>query len=189
VVELMIALAVLAIGVSGIIAMQKVTIVANQHAKNLAAATHIAQTWQDQLAADAVLWNSPSPNGGSSDIGETRWLERVTTDEFTWFVPDYSGDFGAAFDALGNPLPPGNDPAQAAFCAHVRLSWLHPQEFGRGLIRTEVRVFWLRDGGDGHVDASKSLCDPEVEPDAVGAAVDRYHFVYQTSAAKQNTLQ
>ena len=49
-VELMMALGILAIGVSGIIAMHKVTVAANQHAKNLAVASHIAQAWQEQLA-------------------------------------------------------------------------------------------------------------------------------------------
>ncbi|HEY5373092.1 MAG TPA: prepilin-type N-terminal cleavage/methylation domain-containing protein, partial [Polyangiaceae bacterium] len=49
-VELMMAIAVFGIGVAGIISMEKVTSVANQHAKNVAIATHIAQSWLDTLS-------------------------------------------------------------------------------------------------------------------------------------------
>ena len=57
IVELMMAITVLAIGVSGIIAMQKITVASNLHAKKLAIATQIARAWQDRLAVDASLWN------------------------------------------------------------------------------------------------------------------------------------
>ena len=39
IIELMMAISIMAIGVSGIIAMQKVTLAANQHATHLAVAT------------------------------------------------------------------------------------------------------------------------------------------------------
>jgi hypothetical protein len=47
-------------------------------------------------------------------------------------------------------------------------------------------VFWLRDGGAGPV-ASGQLCAPA--PTAVTPATSSYHFVYQTTAIKQNTVQ
>jgi hypothetical protein len=73
----------------------------------------------------------------------------------------------------------------AQFCTHIRLSWLVPEGQGNGLIRTEVRVFWVREGAGGLVDA-RPLCDPGIVPDAIAAAYSKYHFVYLTSAVRQN---
>ena len=49
-----------------------------------------------------------------------------------------------------------------------------------------MRVFWLRDGGGGTVN-NATVCDPTTDPAVIEAATDRYHFVYQTTAIKQNT--
>jgi prepilin-type N-terminal cleavage/methylation domain-containing protein len=177
VVELMIALTVFAIGVSGIIATQKVTVAANQHAKNLAIATSIAQAWQDQLAVDATLWR---PDG---TIGQgPKWLPKA---DGTWFRPDYDANrrFGAAFDALGDVVTDdAGDLDRAHFCTHVRLTLLYAETGGNGLMRTEVRVFWRRDGGSG----VSPVCGIDNTVDAIGADIDNYHFVYQTSAVKQS---
>jgi len=186
-VELLMSIAVLAIGVSGIIAMQKVAVASNRSSKNLAIATEIAQAWQEQLAADSVLWNYPSPQNPATDRNETEWLGTVGGG---WFRPlpavaPAQRPFGPAFDALGNPVTDSAALAQAHFCTHIRLSWLRPEgPDGNGLIRTEVRVFWLREGGGGHV------VDAPVCSDTAAATVDaeptRYHWVYLTSAVKQN---
>jgi prepilin-type N-terminal cleavage/methylation domain-containing protein len=190
-VELMMALAILAIGVSGIISMHKVTVAANQHAKNLATASHIAQAWQEQLAADATRWNHPSAKDGTSDLAtDTLWLQMIAT-EGQWRRPAYNEtvDFGPAFDALGNVVPAGSE-QDAHYCTHVRFSWLYPEAtptVGNGLIRAEVRVFWLRDG-EGTIDG-QGVCDPGTPVNDVGEAVPNYHFVYKTSAIRQNTAQ
>jgi type IV pilus assembly protein PilV len=186
-VELLMAISIFAIGVSGIIAMQKVTVAANSHSKNLSIATHVAQAWLDQLATDAAAWNHPSPGIPGSDLTDTTWLQLAGGNADQWLRPTFSTtrNFGAAFDALGNPLPDANV-AQAVFCAHVRLSWLYPETAGNGLLRTEVRVFWLRDGQGGTVDG-QPLCDPNTAPNLVEGAGLKYHFVHQASAVKQNT--
>jgi prepilin-type N-terminal cleavage/methylation domain-containing protein len=186
IVELMMAITVLAIGVTGIFSMQKITIVANYHAKNLAVATHVAQAWADRLAVDATMWNHPSKDQSTSDIGNTRWLSNVNGAAGTWFRPDYEStlEFGPSFDALGNVLA---DPAQSVYCTHVKLNWLRSETgvMGNGLVRAEIRVFWLKDDMGGGVN-SDPVCDPDTDPDLVGAAVDKYHFVYQTTAIRQN---
>ncbi len=196
VVELMMALTILAIGVSGIIAMEKVTVSANKHAKSLAIASHIAEAWQEQLAADAAQWNHPSQNNNQRDLdNDTTWLNLVDSNPGQWVRPAWSSarQFGAAFDALGNPISEGGNSgggganlSQAVFCVNIRLDWLYPDTTGNGLIRSEVRVFWLRDGMGGTVDG-KSVCDPGTNPTAIGQAVTRYHFVYQSAAIKQQT--
>jgi prepilin-type N-terminal cleavage/methylation domain-containing protein len=184
-VELLMAISIFAIGASGIIAMQKVTLRANQHAKDLTVATHIAQAWLDVLATDAMAWNHPSPGNNVQDRDNTNWLKLVDGNEHTWLRPAYvlDRDFGAAFDALGNPL----DDAvadQAVYCAHIRLTWLYPDTAGNGLLRAEVRVFWLRDGMGGTADGAALCATPPAAVENLGI---RYHFVYQATAIKQNT--
>jgi len=187
-VELLMSIAVLAVGISGIIAMQKITVATNQQSKNLNVANQIAQAWQAQLALDAVLWNYPTTLVATSDLGETEWLKFVGSG---WIRPPLPTNtarrqFGPAFDALGNPIVSASDLAQAHFCTHVRLSWLRHESDGNDLIRTEVRVFWLRDGMGGPVNPGL-LCD-DVPAENIGNAGDRYHFVYLASAVKQNAL-
>lgn len=187
IVELMMALAILAIGVSGIVAMQKVTVAANQHAKNMAIAAHIAQAWQEQLAADASKWNHPSANNATRDIDtDTTWLRQVDSTT-NWFRPSYSNalGFGAAFDALGNPVS-DSDIAEAPFCVNVRLNWLYPDSAGNGLVRAEVRVFWLREGMGGSPN-NAPVCSSGISAATVTQNYQRYHFVYLTSAIKEQT--
>ena len=188
-VELMMAIGILGIGVTGIIAMQKMTVVSNQHAKNLGIATHIAESWLDMLATDAVMWNHPSPTNATPDIGQTTWLQSVKLNANTandWFLPAYSTvlAFGPAFDPLGNPVDPAGPPTTVAFCSHLRLSWLYqPTVSGNGLIRAEVRVFWLRDGQR----FAQDMCSG-AQITNVGGATRIFHFVQKITAIRENTL-
>ena len=181
-VELMLSLALFTVGVTGIIAMQKVTVVSNQHAKNLAIATGIAEAWLDQLSTDATVW--------TLDLTRTTWagagVEDTTNGE--WFLPAYSEAraFGRAFDALGAPIP-DEQAAAASFCTQVRLTTLYSSAggggrlSGNGLIRAEVRVFWLRDGGTPVVDA----CIQSDTAAEVGTSTS-YHRVYKFTAIRQH---
>ena len=189
-VELMMAIGIFGIGVTGIIAMQKVTAVSNQHAKNLNIATHIAESWLDMLATDAVTWNHPSPGDATPDIGQTTWLQSVKANANTtndWVLPQYSAvlSFGPAFDALGNSINPATAPnGSIAFCSHLRLSWLYqPTVSGNGLIRAEVRVFWLRDGQG----FAQPMCD-NAQVANIGGATQTFHFVQKITAIRENTL-
>jgi hypothetical protein len=185
----MMAVGIFGIGVTGIIAMQKVTVVSNQHAKNLGIATHIAESWLSMLATDAVMWNHPSPQNAIPDIGQTTWLQSVKLNANTandWILPAYSSvlAFGPAFDALGNPVDPAAAPNSIAFCSHLRLSWLYqPTVSGNGLIRAEVRVFWLRDGQG----FAQNMCSDAQVPN-VGGATQTFHFVQKITAIRENTL-
>lgn len=190
VVELMMSLAILTIGVTGVIAMQKVTVTSNQHAKNLAIATQVAQAWMDQLRTDAVEWNHPSASLGTDDRdNDTVWLHDATVDANAWVRPawDAAHQFGPGFDAQGRPLDTTNGFDGVRFCTHIRLTWLYrPQGSmtGNGLIRSEVRVFWLREGQS--PPGTQSFC-AETQPNTLGSETSRYHFVYNVSAVRQNT--
>lgn len=193
--EVMIALTLVTVGVSGVVAMQKVTTVANRDARSLAIANQIARTWLDRLRTDSVSWNFPSPSmpGGDDLATDTIWLRNVGT--AGWFQPETHSPVdgisrgGALFDMHGTDISDLEEP-EPFFCTHLRLEWLYgpPPAPPPYLIRAEVRVFWLRDGGSGLPEGMTSVCDPTNDPLAVGAATDSFHFVYATSAIKQNPL-
>lgn len=180
-VELMMALALFAVAVIGIIALQKIVIVSNAHAKNVAMAQRIAQAWAGQLEMDATEWGR---NGFGSG-----WLN----DANVWQRPAYIAgrQFGGAFDALGNPLK-DNELSRAAFCSHVRMAWLFPASMGtagNGMLRAEIRVFWLKDG-ETALDSTASMCaaaQTSTQAKSIGLATDRYRFVYQTVGVRQHS--
>jgi Na+-transporting NADH:ubiquinone oxidoreductase subunit NqrB len=176
----MIALALFAVAVVGIIAMQKITVVSNAHAKNVAMAQRIAQAWAGQLEMDGTAWRTAFDTG---------WLNNADV----WQRPAYiaSRSFGGAFDALGNPIN-DNQVAQAHFCTHVRMAWLYPPAMdvgGNAMLRAEIRVFWLKDG-EVPLDSTTSMCSASqtsVQASAIGLATERYRFVYQTVGIRQHS--
>jgi hypothetical protein len=89
--------------------------------------------------------------------------------------------FGPYFDALGSPT--GATPVGAAFCTNLRLSWLYPEALGNGLLRAEVRVYWLRDGQT-TVTANTNPCLED--PTLVTNNPNRYHFVQKVTALRQS---
>jgi hypothetical protein len=174
----MMALAVFATGVTGVIAMQRTVIVGNRHARNLTVANGIAQAWLDQLAADSSLWQA--------NLNQTVWLQSINVAGMNgaWQLPAQSApaarNFGPTFNLFGQPVAGAND-----YCAHIRLTWLSDGAIpGTGSIRTDVRVFWLRDGGariagDCNTAAAGTVAN-------VGAnANNSYFFVYHTGAVAQ----
>jgi hypothetical protein len=181
-VELMMSLALFMVAVLGVISMQKVTLLANGHAKNLASAQRIAQAWAGQLEMDASAWRTAALPGFLNDT-------RV------WQRPTYiaARSFGAAFDALGNPLSDSStDLAKATFCTHVRMSWLYPLTLpvtGNGVLRAEIRVFWLRDG-ETPLSPSASMCSLQTPAQAASIGIaptsNSYQFVYQTVGVRQH---
>jgi len=191
-VELLMAISVFGIGVAGIISMEKVTSASNQHAKNLAIATHIAESWLDMLQAEGSTWNHPSPLNAVSDLPTTVWLQKAVANAngTSWFLPAWNPalGFGPAFDALGDPVNPVNLNG-AVFCSHLRLSWLYPENAGsgNGLIRAEVRVFWLRDGASSP--SNLNPCDPGMPIASVTGATQVFHFVQKITAVRENMTQ
>jgi type IV pilus assembly protein PilV len=179
VIELMMAITVFAIGVTGIAAMQKVTVASNSHAKTLALATHIAQSWQEQLAADSTLW-APGAPGATG----TRWLATGVWTRPADVPAAGTATFGASFDPIGNFT---TEAADIFFCAHIRITNMQAGVAlpGNGMFRTEVRVFWPRSG--------RALTIPNycaAGTDANGFTVndtDEYHFVHMVSAVRQST--
>ncbi|HEY6080885.1 MAG TPA: prepilin-type N-terminal cleavage/methylation domain-containing protein [Polyangiaceae bacterium] len=179
-VELMMALSLFIAGMVALVGMQKLQVRANSDARSLAVAQRIAETWAGQLQMASLAW--------VDDPTFAPWLGTVGGG-WTRPVP-VAGRVGAAFDGVGNPLP-DTALAQARYCTNIRLTYLYPNDFpvaGNGLMRAEIRVFWLRDG-ESTLDAAAGLC-PTAPTAAdlilVGKSSERYEFVYHTTGIRQH---
>jgi hypothetical protein len=186
-VEILMALAVMAVGVVGIIATEKVTLASNMHAKNLAIATRIGEGWLGMLGAEAALWG-PSVDSAPLLLGRTSWLSQgaATTG---WFRPGYVDalSFGPAFDALGNPVTDQNQDPNARFCVDLRVSQLTSVNTGGGMMRAEVRVFWVRDQailGGSAVAPAHACSFAAVSMDTADNS-RLFHFVHLSTAVRQ----
>lgn len=188
IVELMMSLSVLAIGVSGVIAMQRVTLATNRHAKDLAVATRIGEAWIDQLTADGMTWTTTGAGAGTSTLANTVWLKAATPNNAgTWDKPAYSPEllFGPAFGPLGQPRDPADQPQLDHFCTHVRLAFLQNEigsTSGNGVIRAQVRVFWLRED-QAAAAPTGNLC--AITTAAFDASIDAFHAIYLTTSIRQ----
>ncbi len=211
IVEVLMSITMLAVGASGIMALQKVVSAANQHARNTEVASRIATGWVEKLKADAVRWNHPSPVFGTSDLADAVLISAIGIDGL-WHAPSLAGTqeyssgdtaatttfFGgltAWHDALGNNVA---DAASGRFCVNVRLTAMTappPAPAVTRLIRADVRVFWLRPGSGsfsaGATDlatrVANGLCaigTPDIEG---GTTIESYfHVVHASSLISQN---
>ena len=195
VVEVMMAMAVLSIGATGVIAMQKTALLGNLRARNLATASAIASAWIERLRIDGIRWTID--DAGINTIGNTAYLSIVQDDfpqvnnpEGQWFVPAANPDA-----ALAGVQPTedvrGMDTGVATeqgFCTNLRITQVLPN-----MIRAEVRVFWLRNQGGGSQQTGtlggQPLCSNDqgyLNQLSSAAAQERYHFVYLSSTILRN---
>lgn len=191
IVEVMMALAVLAIGTTGVVAMQRATLLGNVNARNLATATAIATAWLERLDLDALRWRiNPA---GISTITKTSFIAlvgddfpNITGDEGKWVRAPVNAVLGYSPMADVRGLDTSKE-ADTAYCTHVRLTQLMPN-----MIRAEVRVFWLKNkpnqsGLNSGTINGKPLCINDVGViKAVDTARNRYHFVYMMGALLRN---
>ncbi len=137
-IEVMMALSILAIGASGIVAMEKATVVGNATAKSLATGTELAERWAERLRTDAMVWNTLVP---TTDITETRWLQTVVSSPNMWTLPtSIPGKASPYGDPLGADIVAVNDPSAIAYCTHISYRFITPK-----MVSAVVRVSWRRD--------------------------------------------
>jgi len=196
VVEVMMAMAILSIGATGVIAMQKTALLGNLRARNLATASAIASAWIERLRVDGLRWTINS--AGLNTIGSTAYLNivqddfpNVTNPEGIWQVPTASPD-NAMLGVQPTEDVRGMDTAtltEQGFCTNIRLTQILPN-----VIRAEVRVFWLRHQGGGNNTQTGTLGGQALCSNQQGylnqlssvAGQQRYHFVYLSSTILRN---
>lgn len=194
--EVMMALTVLAIGMVGIVALQAATIGSTQDASQFTTANAVARTWIQRLQRDAQRWNHPSDKVPTDDINETAWLQVADARANQWFRPDASTvlEPGAspAFDRNGNDIDLANVNGMrddAVYCTHLRLRRLYPD-----MVRAEVRVFWKkRHLGDGvnfiKYGLAAGLCSKTGNEDELGKDTLNFHWAYTVAGIARVTAQ
>ena len=192
-VEVLSAMTLFAIGAAGVIGMQKVTIQGGEDARRFDIANNIANQWLNRLQRDSMRWTSPNPyNPNNSNLTtETAWIKDVTTAgcNATYcnpVVPATNPEgFSPAFDIYGRDRPAGS--GDHVYCVQYTLNWIaplgNPPTFNpMALMRADVRVFWAR------LDRAPigNCAAPPVDPNTAGAEA-AYHFVYASTAIRENT--
>jgi prepilin-type N-terminal cleavage/methylation domain-containing protein len=168
-VEVMMALTVLAIGASGIFALQTVAVGGNAEASNLTSATNIGRGWIEIIKTQALAWNNFGPNP-PSDLADAPLLNGL-------------GPAWTALTLAGPPSPQRRDGAfspDGLFCAQARSD---VPVVGAGLPpingrEVTVRVWWFK--GDFHNRAAFPNCG-QAQAAVMGDDISRFHWVYLTT--------
>lgn len=211
-IEVMVALTVMATGALGVMAIQRHVVLANRQARRIDIAVQIAETWIERLKIDATEWplmHARHPrlanyNNGPRDtatLRDTQWLRQITTSpgQFQTIAINTDPVIGTgpnisnAFDFFGQDVAPGAGVVHA-YCASFRLSWarweLAPAGGWPRAIRADVRVWWPRErSGVGPATEPFALCTDTDAPLSPGGVDNpNYHFVYLSSVISATNI-
>lgn len=207
-IEVLMGLAILAVGATGIIALQKVTILGVTHGRNINAATSVAAAHLEALRADAQRWNSLTDYATDPVLLSSILPGNEGTGEWTlpaqrFPVTDEPGiDLGAA-DISGATFVPSDGGRPVAYCTHVRATPLLFDPAGGGalaqnatVIRLEVRTFWAKAGREVRTECepgfestmSDALEGDEINVDGVPYTADDYGWVFLATAVRRNLI-
>lgn len=209
-IEVLVSMTLLAVGAAGVIAMQKAAVQGHQEARQMDMANAIAREWMERLRRDAMLWTpavgqqgiTPPPNIGQAPI-------ILIQQPPIWYVPmarvapqgAQTDVQSPGFDMLGRDIPTadlgwaaqGSTNAAGVFststqnvltyCTNVRIT---PLTADQTLLRAEVRVFWPRDLFSSIDPAICTANPPAGWVNDPIATIQKYHFLYLTSAIRQN---
>jgi prepilin-type N-terminal cleavage/methylation domain-containing protein len=204
VIEILMAMTVMAIGGAAVMTMQKTSVAANLDARKADVGNAIARTWVERLQRDAMQWTLPSPLAPTTNnIAKAAIIAQINSTGGNWFLPNQelgtspSGTetMSPAFDILGRDLP-GDQMGSAVFCVNVRLKWLTNGNLPSDLIRADVRVIWPM----GITNSLPSFCsaavaaatpDPNDNPGILretGADGNQlaFHALYVTTVIREN---
>lgn len=140
-VEVMMAIAILAVGATGIMGLQQAATRGNQEANEMGTATRIAEMWLDRFRLDALNWRPGGPGIASvaATFANTQYMRLMPTAGGTgWFVPPAGAGLPAAatLGFNGNPSAGGT----MHYCTQAQINWVRPGT----TMRADVRVFWRR---------------------------------------------
>jgi type IV pilus assembly protein PilV len=155
-IEVMMGLAILAVGATGVVALQKMALIGNATGRVGDTAQGIAGTWAERLKADAIQWNDPM---GVPDIGDTQWLKYSTVYDPAnppkadkWILAPEVVNWGSPVaDIQGSDVFVNDDPTRGIFCTHLRMVQSVDKPITLGgvthkiAIQAEIRVVWRRD--------------------------------------------
>jgi type IV pilus assembly protein PilV len=139
-IEVMMGMAVLAVGATGIVALQKTAALGTLTSRNLTNATSISRSVIEMAESEAGTWTSNTGAG----LPTGNWLGTALASPGAWVRPNLSGyslDL-ETLDVTAPALPIG-------YCTHVRATWLGnptpgPGNTGATAVRLEVRTLFSR---------------------------------------------
>lgn len=177
-IEVMVALTVIAVGALGIFSLHGATMRGNREARQLSIATERSHAWLERLHQDGLRWNQQG--APATTRLNTRYLQAVDS---VWRAPvggpvneqvaaDYQG-----MDTDGALRP-------NVYCTHTRLSWAIPGE----VIRADVRTYFHKDEGNSR--GMIAGCGVGVEADVTAALLGPdLRAVYASTLIRWRPLQ
>jgi Tfp pilus assembly protein PilV len=192
-VEVMLAIAILAVGATGVMSMQRAAIQGNSDARKLDIANAIAREWVERLRRDATTWTAPSESqsGHNWDTNTVFIKQLAATGAISkWTYPSSNANsqwdgYSRAFDMLGRDIAPTGGATQfpnAVFCTQIKTDWLTQDE----MLRASIRVFWLQGL---YTAPSGDFCNADAATTGYpsGTNADQvFHFLYVTTAIRRN---
>lgn len=151
-IEIMVAVVVLTIGATGILAMQGASVRSNRDASETSTAINWATTWVERIKRDAYRWNQ----NGNTDLANTAYLLNATTNAGAWVLPTTVDPESAGADLFGYDVLAANADA-IRFCVNLRFSVVQAFNPATGTmvaatdanaVRADVRVWWHRNSLD-----------------------------------------
>lgn len=190
VIEVMMALAVLAVGATGVIALQKVALIGNTNARLGDGARQVASTWAERLKSDAIQWNDPM---GTFDIVDTQFLnlagEYNGQPQPAWkLAPEVVGTrTSPVADIHGVDVLQTDAPEVGVFCTHLLLGKDIDKPFDLTVsgnphkiaIRATIRVVWRQDLGP-------MLECRTAPPEDIEQNDSKYGFYYLSTVIRQD---
>ncbi len=154
IIEVMMAITVLAIGAVGLMGLVQATVRGNQQGRRITTATQVSRTWMERVRTDTVGWTTNAPGGPATTCYLSQAPAGLVGASSGWFVPQPAGancvnvgglpgaaelgiSAGAAWtgaDAV-NSAGIGN---QARYCTLLRVTWVVANE----MLRVDVRTWW-----------------------------------------------
>jgi type IV pilus assembly protein PilV len=186
-IEVMMGLAILAVGATGVIALQKTAALGTVTSRHLSNATNISRSVIEAAEADAMQWTDNTAN-----LGPVGWLNpggglglAAPSDvaDPPWYTLPVN-----SFSLNLEPLDPmAADPIAVAYCTQVRVSWLGlkappPPALESTAVRLEVRTIFARSPRD-----ISAECNPANVGNVTNllAGTDEYGAVYLTTVIRR----
>jgi hypothetical protein len=205
-IEVMMGLAILAVGATGIIALQKTAVLGSVTSRHLTNATNISRSVIEAAEADAMAWTDNVDAARLGPLGG--WLNPVAgvglsgpddTADPPWYTIPTAMPVSNSFTLNLEPIDPAAPGGLAvAYCTQARLSWIGLKApaapaIESTAIRLEVRTIFARSPRDISLECLPANVD-NVTDVLAGAAFDfgagtrspdEYGAVYLTTVIRR----
>lgn len=143
-VEVMMGLAILAVGAAAIVSLQRFAVMGTMTSRHLTNATNIAASVIEAMDRESGRWTDVASVGAAT----MPWLGTALDSENNWIAPAIRG---ARIDGTPVDVSTVLDTDEVAYCTHVRAVYLGDPAAVGGLnepdgARVEVRTFWAKSG-------------------------------------------